>query len=337
MIPYVKHQVDPADESAVLRALRSPSLTMGPEVEGFEDDLCRLSGAPFAICCASGTQALELLYLALPAEATVQVPCITFAATANAAVRAGRRVTFRDCEPVTGLAPDASPSRTSVYVTLGGQPAPREWAGIVDAAHGPIRHHPGALATILSFHPAKHVAAGEGGAVLTSDPVLSNRLRQLRNAGRDSSGDQVLLGTNGRLSELQAALGRSQLTRYHAGVTRRQLIALAYDDAFETLRHCRPVPHHPDSARHLYQLLVPAAKRDVVQTRLRARQVGTQILYRSVLDHSWWSAHHHERAEWFPGAVQHAAQTLAIPLFPSLTDDQVDYVIRAVKEVDATL
>jgi dTDP-4-amino-4,6-dideoxygalactose transaminase len=269
--------------------------------------------------------ALELAYAACPSP-EVQVPAITFLATANAAALVGRRVVFRDCDARTGLTL-GTPDPAAVFVTLGGQPVPGHWPGIVDACHGPLHHPPSAIATVLSFHPCKHVAAGEGGAVLTNEDGIAAFVRCLRDAGR-LNGKAITVGTNGHLSELTAALARSQLARYQDGVLRRRLIAAQYDEAFMGLRHCYPVDHDPESARHLYQLLFPGpAARDRFRAYAASQGVGTQVHYRPIPAEPAW-----EQAGSFPGAESHANRVVSIPLYPSMTEDEMATVIRVVRE-----
>lgn len=320
LIPYTRHQITPEDETAVTRALRSGYLAQGPEVEALEAELCAVTGARFAVVVGSGTAALELLYLVLQWP-IVDCPCITFLATANAARRAGSTVRFTDCDPTTGLVAAAD---AMVAVTLGGQPPARSFA-VVDACHGPLRHL-GRIATVLSFHPAKHVAAGEGGAILTNLASYATECRARRDAGRGADKRQVTLGTNARMDEMSAALARSQLQRYHEGVTARRAIAARYDDAFDGV--VERVEHTPESARHLYQVLVD--DQTGFRARLAERDVGSQVHYRPVPSEPYWGL-----PGWrdrFPGAARYSDRTVSIPLYPSMTDQDVETVIRAVRE-----
>ena len=325
MIQYSRHAITSEDEAAVLRALRSGWLTRGPETAALETDLCAVTGAAHAVAVSSGTIALELAYSASPYQ-EVQVPAITFLATASAADRVGRRVVFRDCDARTGLTL-GEPHPAAVFVTLGGQPVPETWPGIVDACHGPLHHPAHALATVLSFHPCKHVAAGEGGAVLTNEDGVAAYVRCVRDAGR-LKGRQVAIGTNAHLSELTAALARSQLARYQDGVLQRQRIAAQYNEAFAGIPHCYPVDHDPESARHLYQLLFPGPMaRNRFREYAASRGVGTQVHYHPIPLEPAWS-----RPESFPGAESHANRVVSIPLYPSMMEDDMSRVIGVVKD-----
>jgi len=154
----------------------------------------------------------------------------------------------------------------------------------------------------------------------------------LRDAGRDRETKRCTrLGTNGRMNEMSAALGLSQLGRYRENVARRQRIAAQYDEGFADLEHVTPIRHHPDSARHLYQILVPGGRRAMVQMWLLQAQISTAIHYRPVNEEPIWNT------EPLPGAREHGARTLSIPLFPTMTQAQIAHVIEAVRSVDRRL
>jgi perosamine synthetase len=340
MIPYAKHAITPDDEAAVLRALRSDHLTQGPEVEAFEAELAEVAGARYAVAVNSGTAALATAYGAIGEG--WYVPAISFVATANAVLHAEYPVGFSDCNPDTGLVIGPHPD---VGVTLGGQPVSGR---LVDACHGPLRHL-GALATCFSFHPAKHVAAGEGGAVVTNDQGLADEMRLLRAHGREGT-RMVRLGWNHRMPEPCAALARSQLRRYRDGVTIRRQLAAEYDRAFAGHPVIRPVPHTDDSARHLYQVLLPdplvghmahasqplppsTTYREDVASKLRERGIGTAIHYPVIPLQPYYRDRYGYRPGQFPGAESHAARTLSLPLYPTLQPHEQRQVIDALLEV----
>lgn len=333
LIPYTRHAIFPEDEAAVLRALRSPYVTQGPEVEAFEQELATLSGAKYAVCVNSGTAALHLAYLAAGWQGrTVYVPAISFVATANAVIMAKADPRFVDCNEEDGLWLECdSPKPCEVPVTLGGQ-SPEAWGDAIirDACHGPFTHVDGDLATCLSLHPAKHVCAGEGGAILTNDAAFAEQCRLLRSHGRKGT-EMVALGYNCRMPEINAALGRSQLRRYVWNVRERRRMAHWYDQAF--MGKVRTVPHSPESARHLYQLLVE--DRDANQEALRARGIGTAVHYPVIPLQPYYRERYGYRPGQFPGAEWHAAHTLSIPLFPTMTEQEQDRVITAVLDVCA--
>ena len=179
-----------------------------------------------------------------------------------------------------------------------------------------------------SFHPAKHVTTGEGGAVCTNDADVARFCRLFRAHGRDGT-RQVQMGYNYRLPDLNAALGRAQLARLAWSIARRREIAARYDEAFRGLR-LTPVAHSPRSSRHLYQILV--ADRDAVAERLKGRGIGTAVHYPVIPLQPWWQARGGYTATQFPLATAWAARTLSLPLYPTLTDADVRRVITAVQE-----
>lgn len=328
MIPYTTHHVTAEDEKAVLDALRSGYLTQGPVVERFEESLALLAGCRYAVCVSSGTAALHLAYLTVDWERhlpEVSMPAISFVATANMALLTGRRPLFRDVDPVTGRTPDGE-----VYVTLGGVPIPQgRRYHVVDACHGPIQHHPQAQATVLSFHPAKHMACGEGGAILTNDPKVAEDCRALRSHGRVGI-PQTMLGFNYRMPEMNAALGLSQLVRYQWGVQERRRLAATYDTAF-AFRGVDVIPHSPDSARHLYSILVD--HRDQVQAALRARGILTAVHYPVIPLQPYYRQRFGFKAGQWPNAERFAARTLSLPLYPTLREADQMHVIESVLAV----
>lgn len=304
----------------MLRALRSPYLTQGPEVEAFEHELAELSVAKYAVAVNSGTAALHLAVRASGKSLPWDVPAISFVATANAILHAGSVLRFVDVDPDHGQMFGFK----HVGVTLGGN---ADEALIVDACHGPLLHL-GTLATCFSHHPAKHVACGEGGAIVTNDKDFADQCRLLRSHGRQGT-EMVALGYNYRMPEMNAALGRSQLARYAENVRERRRLAHWYDQAFSG--KVQTVPHGSESARHLYQLLLP--NRDEVQSALNSRGIGTAIHYPVIPLQPYYRDRYGYRPGQFPGAESHAARTLSIPLFPGLTDAEQDRVIAAVLEV----
>ncbi|OFV83735.1 MAG: hypothetical protein A2W26_03610 [Acidobacteria bacterium RBG_16_64_8] len=326
MIFYARHEITPDDEAAVLHVLRSERLTQGPEVEAFEADLCAVTGARYAVCVASGTVALELAYAAIGGPVEFHCPTVTFMATVNAAQWVGERTHFYD-NTLGDNTLGYTPSGLVVTVSLGGDV--RECGIIHDAAHSlgatPTLLPGMTLCATLSFHPAKHVACGEGGAVLTESPDLARRIHMYRDHGctiEDGHRTQQVLGTNGRMSELAAALGRSQLRRLAENVARRREISALYDDAFGPIA----VPHGPGSARHLYQIRVPADVRDTVRQKLAADGVGTQVHYPCVHLQPYWGY----PVGTFPHAERYAAEVISLPLYPTLTHAEIDHVRRSV-------
>jgi perosamine synthetase len=264
-----------------------------------------------------------------------------------------------------------TPRTRAIYpVHMTGLPADLDAIGAVAAAHGlrvveDAAHALGARLgdepigacrrsdmAIFSFHPVKHVTTGEGGAILTRDPDLTARLRRFRDHGmaRDEADfrepspgpwyhEQQDLGMNYRLSALQCALGTSQLAKLEAFVARRRAIAARYDAAFAAHARVRPLAPGPAgavSAYHLYVVLIDfdalGTTRAAVMNGLRERGVGTQVHYIPVPAHPYYRDRGHDPAA-YPGAQRYYARALSLPMYPALTDADVDRVVSALDEV----
>jgi UDP-4-amino-4,6-dideoxy-N-acetyl-beta-L-altrosamine transaminase len=376
-IPYGRQRLDDDDVDAVVQALRSDFLTIGPRVAAFERDLERVTGAAHAVVLSSGTAALHAAYAAIglgPGDEIITSP-LTFAATANAALYLGARPVFVDVNPSTGnIDPGAveaaitPATKAIVAVDFAGLPADydalREIAQrhglslLSDAAHSLGATYRGrsvgtlADATTLSFHPVKVITTGEGGAVLTADPDLAERVRGFRSHGivRDPARlrrvdgawhhEMQSLGYNYRLTDLQAALGSSQLRKLDRFIERRRAIATRYQDAFAPFDSVmRPsVPAWAEPAWHLYVLRVagdPARRRPFFE-HLRAAGLGVQLHYIPVHLHPYYEDLGYRRGM-CPIAEDFSARSVSIPIFPGLTDDDVEYVVvvvsRAIEEV----
>lgn len=204
---------------------------------------------------------------------------------------------------------------------------------------------PGVDAVALSFHPVKHVTTGEGGAVLFRDVEAAERARRLREHGIDRApehvpfedsratppwfGAMVDLGFNYRLTELQAALGRSQLARLDGFLAARRRLARRYA---ELLEGCELPPDDPGHAWHLYVVRVGADERDDLMAFLKEGGIGTQLHYYPVPLQPFFRA----RGGWserdFPNAVQHARRSLSLPLHPGLADEDQERVAAALAE-----
>jgi len=224
----------------------------------------------------------------------------------------------------------------------------RRCIGIVDASHalGAVSAHAGRVGnneyaemTVFSFHPVKAITTGEGGAVTTGNPEYAEALRCFRDHGfTRPDGLMVDLGYNYRMTDIQAALGRSQLRWLRRFLARRLEIVSAYHKAFCDLEHValpRPWPGD-ESAWHLYSLQVDwtalSTTRDDVHKELADRGVGTQVHYMPVYHHPWYRRNGYANVT-CPNAEQYYERTLTIPLYPAMSDGDVQTVIEAVKTV----
>ncbi len=371
MIPYGRQSVDASDVEAVIEVLRSAWLTTGPGVESFERAIAATAGTEHAIAVSSGTAALHCAMHALrvgPGDEVI-VPALTFVATANAAVFQGAAPVFADVEPDT-LTVDVSSiearitprTKAIVGVDYAGQPC--DWAALealgrkhgipllADGCHALgasyMARPVGSLAalTTFSFHPVKHVTTGEGGAITTNDPALAKSLRLFRAHGiatdhrvREERGtfdyEMVELGYNYRISDFQCALGSSQLQRLSAFVERRQAIAQRYREAFSSLPSLELLRDRAEArnAYHLFVVKVPAGiERAEVHRKLRAAGIGSNVHYRPVHLHRFYRERFHTEPGMCPVAEHAWTRILSLPMFPALTDADVDTVVDAVRE-----
>lgn len=372
-LPYGRHLIDDADIQAVCDVLRSDWLTCGPLVAKFEDALGLRCGAPHAVAVCNGTAALHCALSALgvgPGDEVV-VPTLTFCATANAVVFQGGTPVFADVASGTLLADSAAVEacitpRTKgiVAVDFAGQPcdydslralADRHGLFLVaDACHslgGAWQGRPvGSLAdvTCLSFHPVKHITTGEGGMALTADAGLARRMRRFRGHGIDSDlasraaqgswrYEMVDLGHNYRITDIQCALGLSQLQHLDAWVSRRAHLAELYTEALAAVDGVSPL-QCDRRAMHAWHLFVVRvfgqglSPRDRAFQGLRERGVLANVHYMPVHMHSFYT----ERGGWQgPGCPQSEAafqEVLSLPLHPGMQDQDVAFVVQALRE-----
>jgi perosamine synthetase len=375
LLPYGRQWIDEADIAAVVEVLRSDWLTTGPKVEEFEALFADVVGAAEAVAVSNGTAALHAAMSALhigPGDEVI-VPPITFAASANCVVFQGGTPVFADVHPETLLLDPAqvearlSPrTKAIIAVDYAGQPceydalralADRHALALVDdACHaigGSYKGRPvGTLADLNTFslHPVKHITTGEGGVITTNNAELARRMRIFRNHGITSDHSQrtqrgswvyemVDLGYNYRLSDVQCALGISQLHKLPGWVGRRQEIARCYDAAFAELPAVTPLGLRPEVA-HAYHLYVIQLDVEQLQVRradvfaaLCAEGIGVNVHYIPVHLHPFYR----ERFDTGPGLcpVAEAAyeQILSLPIFPRMVDADVNDVVSAVRKV----
>jgi UDP-4-amino-4,6-dideoxy-N-acetyl-beta-L-altrosamine transaminase len=365
-INYGRQDITEEDIQAVTAVLKSDFLTQGPMVAEFEQAFARYVGARFAVACSNGTSALHLCAMVLgvqPGHNVITTP-ITFVATANCVRYCGGTLNFADIDRDTYLLDivavrrmlESAPRGTYqgvIPVDFAGRPvdltAWRELADefglwiIEDACHAPggygkaWRCGDGSHAdlAIFSFHPVKHIACGEGGMVTTNDPDLNEKLRNLRTHGIQQVPEKRLhnhgiwyyemqeLGYNYRLTDIQAALGLSQLRRAEAGLERRIQIAQGYADAFEWAPGV--VEGH---AYHLY--VIEHDHRDALIHHLRDRNIFAQVHYIPAHLMPYYANQGYKPGD-FPMAEDYYARCLSLPIYPSLSDGEQDYVIDAIK------
>lgn len=371
MIPYGRQTITVEDIEAVVEALRSDWLTQGPRVEDFERALALYCGVPYCAVFANGTAALHAAYFAAglgPGDEFIISP-LTFVATANAGLWVGAKPVFVDVEPDTGnLSPSQieaainSRTKTIVPVDLAGHPAELDdlktmarqnnLLMIEDACHSLGAQYRGqkigAISdmTIFSFHPVKAITTGEGGAVTTFDKKFYERLIRFRQHGivRDMEhkpGDWYYemraLGLNYRLTDIQCALGLSQLKKLDAFIEARVKIAFYYHSQLSGVAEIE-LPAHKDYVRHAYHLfvirlqgLLKEARAEVFR-QLREAGIGAQVHYMPVYEHPYY------REAGLAGSVCPVAddvyaRSISLPIFPTLTQKEQDMVIKSLKRI----
>ncbi|UCH07021.1 MAG: UDP-4-amino-4,6-dideoxy-N-acetyl-beta-L-altrosamine transaminase [Deltaproteobacteria bacterium] len=375
MIPYGRQSIDEDDIQAVAEVLHSDWLTTGPKVAEFEEIFAQYVNAKHAVAVSSGTAALHAAMYAIgigPGDEVI-VPPITFAATANCAVFQGGTPIFSDVEPDTLLLnPVKAEVRISphtkaiVAVDYTGQPcdydALRSIADrhglflVADACHalgGGYKGRPvGSLAdlNVFSFHPVKHITTGEGGMVTTDDLELAERMRMFRNHGiagdyrqREQQGswyyEMVDLGYNYRMTDIQCALGMSQLRKLPDWVTRRKEIARRYDVAFAEVPEVDPLAVR-DNVSHAYHLYVIRLNttylrrtRSEVFSSLRSEGIGVNVHYIPVHLHPFYQKRFGTGPGLCPVAEAAYEQLITLPLFPMMRNQDVEHVIAGFHNV----
>ena len=364
MIPVFRPWFDEEE----LEALREPFATgwigMGPKTKQFEDEFAAYVGAADAVAVNSATSALHLaLHVVGVTGGEVICPALTFASTALAAVYCGARPVFADVDPETLCLDPADVERkitpqtkALIPVHYGGHACdldalrdiaePRGIAIVEDAAHACGSEYKGRKVgglgplTCFSFHAVKNLACGDGGMITTTDGAIAGRLRKLRWLGIDAdtwkraSGKAYSwyyeideLGWKYHMNDITAAIGLVQLSKLDRGNARRREVAARYSESFADLDWVETPVERPytRSACHNYVIKVPC--RDELQDFLRAREIATGVHYLPLHHHPIFA---HCSAD-VPATDLVWKRILTLPLFPGLTDQEVEHVIASVR------
>lgn len=343
-------------EEAVVRVLRSGQYVLGPEAEKLEQDFARYCGTKHGIAVSSGTEALILALRALeigPGDGVVTTP-FSFFATASSIRWCGADVELADVnydtallDPEAAAAAKSSKTKAFLPVHLYGQMADVHAFAkhglpvLEDAAqaHGaqrdgrgpgaPLENGAPALAT-FSFYPTKNLGtAGEGGLVTTDDDALNTAVRLVRDHGSPRKYEHAVLGTNGRMSALQASVLNVKLPHLEGWNERRREIAHHYDQAFEDSESIRPLVQVPNSVHgyHQYTVRITAGRdRDQVQKALAERGIHTGIHYSTPIHLQPLAADWGFRPGQFPNAERLATEVLCLPIHPFLSNTDVDRI-----------
>jgi len=367
MLPYGKQTIDQTDIDAVVAAVSATMLTTGPLVKQFEKEFAVATDCKHAVTLSNGTAALHASMDAIGISEgdEVIVPAITFVATANAVLYCGGTPVFADVCPdtllidVVDVEKKISPNTKAIIaVDYAGQPCDydglRDLADrfglslISDACHSLGGSHKGravgslADMTCFSFHPVKQITTCEGGMVTTNDLAIAERIKRFRCHGIDATAaarqvrnthryDMQSLGFNYRLSDLQCALGLSQLKKLESFVARRQAIAKRYQDKLVNIEFVQLLTNRPNRSSGCHLVVMKwhhsaaGCDRDELYHQLKKNKIGANVHYRPVYQNSYYEKNFGQNKS-CPNADAAYEQILSLPVFPLMTDQQVDYV-----------
>lgn len=364
-LSYGRQAIDEEDIQTVIETLRSPFLTQGPKIKEFEQAIADYVGAKYAVAYSNGTAALHGACYAAgikEGDEVITTP-ITFAASANCVRYVGGTIVFADIDAETyNLNPleiekKITPKTKAIIpVDFTGQPAEMDkimeiakkhnLVVIEDGAHSLGAEYKGkkvgtfADMTMFSFHPVKPITTAEGGIIVTNYEDFYKKLLLFRSHGIEKTpysieqGDWYYemtdLGFNYRMTDLQAALGLSQLRKLDIFLGRRRKIAQLYNEAFKKIPEITIPKQVEDtnSGWHLYMIqLDEKIDRKEIFNKLRDRNIGVHVHYIPVYWHPYYQNLGYKQGL-CPVAEQWYQNALTLPIHPSLTDEQIDYIIN---------
>ena len=373
---YGHQYIDDADIQAVVAVLKSDYLTCGPKIDELEKKLCEVTGAKYAVVCSNGTAALHMACQAAgvaPGDEVITTP-ITFAASANCALYCGAKPVFADIneetyniDPANVEALTTDRTKAVVAVDYTGQSVEldrllahcrkhdlvliEDGAHVIGTSYNGKKNGSIADMTTLSFHPVKTVTGGEGGAVLTNSEEYYRKLLLYRSHGitknpelmeHEPDGpwyyEQIALGMNYRMTDIQAALIISQLDKLPMFMRRRKEIVKAYNEAFSKLPQLfvqKEIPQS-DTTRHLYILRIVPEKLTIDRKQffdaLAAENICCQVHYIPTYYFPYYEKLGYHRGI-CPKAEKLYEEEISLPLYYAMTDKDVDDVIRAVTRI----
>lgn len=377
MIPYGRQNISEEDIQAVVQVLKSDFLTQGPVVPNFEQVLCEYTGATNAVVTNSATSALHLACraLGLGDGDLLWTSPITFVASANCALYCNAAVDFVDIDPDTfNISIDALKLKLEKAEKKGNLPKiliPVHLCGlscdmqaigalsktygfsiIEDASHAiggkyhgePVGNCRYSDITVFSFHPVKIITTGEGGAALTNNPFLAERMSLLRSHGithdpehmtHEPDGEwyyqQIELGYNYRMTDMQAALGLSQMGRLTEFVSQRNDLAKYYEQQFDQLPiKSQEIANDIYSSMHLYVVRVPAVRHKKIFEKMRNLGVGVNLHYIPVHLQPVYRLRGFKE-EQFKQAENYYKEAISLPIYLNLTQEKQEKVIDALK------
>ena len=371
MIPYGKQTIDQDDIQAVVDVLQSDFLTTGPKIAEFEQTVADYVGAKYAVAISNGTSALHAACFAAgigPGDEVITTP-LTFAASANCVLYCGGTPVFADVDPKTYNIDSedirrkiTDRTKAIIAVHLAGQPCDmdaihsiaREYGLIVieDGAHALGSVYKGKKVgsmsdmTTFSFHPVKPITTGEGGMIVTDNEDFYKKMVLFRSHGitRDDSMmtrndgpwfyQQFDLGYNYRITDIQCALGCSQMKKLDRFLARRKEIVARYNEAFADCDNII-TPYQlsdTESGWHLYIVQVKNCDRRQVFENMREKGIGVNVHYIPVYMHPYYQEHGYENVH-CANAEEIYSHIISLPLYPGLTSEQQDYVIDTLKSL----
>lgn len=374
-IPYGRQYIDEDDIQAVIEVLRSDYITTGPKIDELEKKIADYTEAKYAVAVSNGTAALHAACFAEgigPGDEVITSP-MTFAASANCALYMGAKPVFADIDPRTyNIDPKeierkiTDKTKAIIPVHFTGQPCEMDeimkiaqknnLVVIEDGAHalGAVYKNCriGALGsmTTFSFHPVKHITTGEGGAITTNDRVLYEKLLMFRTHGitRDMDKmqknegpwfyEQQALGFNYRITDIQAALGISQLNKLDGFLEKRRSYAELYSRLLDGIKGVT-VPfqaENSNSAWHLYVIKLDIgslglSRREIFE-ELRKRNIGVNVHYIPVYYHPYYKALGYEKGL-CPVAEELYEGIITLPLYPSMETEDIHYIVDNLSDI----
>lgn len=365
-IPYGKQSIDDDDIKAVVEVLKSDFITTGPKIEEFEKKVADYVDAKYAVAISNGTAALHAACYAAgigEGDEVITTP-ITFAASANCALYCGAKPVFADIDKESyNISPAdirkkiTDKTKAIIAVHFTGQPCEmdeihklakeNDLIVIEDAAHALGADYKGKKIgslsdmTTFSFHPVKHITTGEGGMILTNDEKLYERLKLFRTHGitrekkylsRNDGPwyyEQIDLGYNYRITDIQCALGISQMDKLDDFIAKRRVLVKRYNDAFENISEI-VTPKQFEGCNNSYHLyVIQVENRLEVFNKLRVAGIGVNVHYIPVYKHPYYQNNGYDKVCCL-NAEEYYKHCISLPLYPKLTIGEQDYVIENV-------
>ena len=359
MIPYGRQTIEDDDINAVVEVLKSDYLTTGPKIAEFEKSVADYVGAKYAVAISNGTSALHAACFAAgigPGDEVITTP-ITFAASSNCVLYCGGTPVFADIDPKTyNIDPDdirkkiTDKTKAIIAVHLAGQPCDMDEIHkiakennlivIEDGAHALGSVYKGKKVgslsdmTTFSFHPVKPITTGEGGMIVTDNEEFYKKMVLFRSHGitRDKTMmtrndgpwfyQQFDLGFNYRITDIQCALGCSQMKKLDRFLAKRKEIVLRYNEAFAD---CENIVTP-------YIVQVKNCDRKQIFEALRDRGIGVNVHYIPVYMHPYYQEHGYKDVH-CKNAEEVYSHIISLPLYPGLTEEQQSYVIDTLKSL----